>query len=247
MTLVEFLAPLRNGTHRDRVLGVLYFEAHYCGKKSITVEQLRSRLQSARIKGHAKLNIADVLSRSGHYVDSPGAEGRRRLWMITDSGETFIRQILGLPDAEPELEQDVSTLVQASTAVDDTIVHEYLKEGIKCLSVGARRASVVFLWSGAIRVLQEKMLAKGKTQLNAALVKHDPKVRTISILDHFAYVKDRTTVHAALDLEIHDKSEKETLLEALNLRNRCGHPAKYNPGEKKVSSFIEDLIQIVFK
>jgi hypothetical protein len=36
------------------------------------------------------------------------------------------------------------------------------------------------------------------------------------------------------------------LEEALNLRNRCGHPTKYRPGEKKVSSFIEDVAGIVF-
>ena len=29
-------------------------------------------------------------------------------------------------------------------------------------------------------------------------------------------------------------------------RNRCGHPGKYKPGVKQVSSFIEDIISIVF-
>jgi hypothetical protein len=247
MTLVEFLAPLRNGSHRDRVLAVLYFEARYNSNQALTVEQLRACLKNARVKGHAKLNIADVLSKSGHYVDSPGAEGKRRLWKLTDSGSAHVRQLLGLPEAEPEIEHDVSALVQASAAVGEAVVRQYLEEGIKCLSVGARRASVVFLWTGAVRSLQERMLTAGKKQLNAALTKHDPRARTVSSIDHFSYVKDRITVLAALELGILDKSEKDTLLEALGLRNRCGHPAKYNPGEKKVSSFVEDLIQIVFK
>jgi hypothetical protein len=43
-----------------------------------------------------------------------------------------------------------------------------------------------------------------------------------------------------------DKAEKTTLSEALDLRNRCGHPSRYH-GVKKVSSFLEDVIGIVFK
>ena len=50
-----------------------------------------------------------------------------------------------------------------------------------------------------------------------------------------------------LDLGEFDKNEKDTIEEALNLRNRCGHPGKYRPGIKKASSFIEDIISVVFK
>ena len=49
-----------------------------------------------------------------------------------------------------------------------------------------------------------------------------------------------------MDLSIFDKSEKRQLGQALDLRNDCGHPVKYKPGEKKVSSFIEDVTSIVF-
>ncbi len=51
---------------------------------------------------------------------------------------------------------------------------------------------------------------------------------------------------AANDLGLFDKNEKDTLTEALNLRNRCGHPSKYRPGVKKVSAFVEDITSIVF-
>lgn len=247
MTLVEFLAPLATGSHRNRVLAVLYFEHRYNGNDTLTVESLRSALKAARVKGHAKLNIADVLSKGGHYVDSPGAEGKRRLWKLTDSGSAHVRELLGLPDAEPEIEQDVSALTKAATVVNDDVVRDYLDEGIKCLQVGARRAAVVFLWTGAIRVIHERMLAMGKKPLNGALTKHYPKARSVGTLDHFSYINDRVTLLAALELGVLDKSEKDTLQEGLNLRNRSGHPAKYKPGEKKVSSFIEDLIQIVFE
>jgi hypothetical protein len=44
---------------------------------------------------------------------------------------------------------------------------------------------------------------------------------------------------------VFDRSEKKQLKQALDLRN-CGHPVKYKPGERKVSSFIEDVINVVF-
>jgi len=54
------------------------------------------------------------------------------------------------------------------------------------------------------------------------------------------------TLQAAQDLGVLDKNEKDTLKERLSLRNRSGHPGKYLPGIKKVSSFIEDVISILF-
>jgi hypothetical protein len=104
----------------------------------------------------------------------------------------------------------------------------------------------VFLWSGAIKTIQLRMLAVAQAQVNAAIHKHDPQARNVTRPDHFAYVKDKISILAAMDLGLLDKSEKDTLIEALDLRNRSGHPGKYKPGVKKVSSFIEDVISIVF-
>jgi hypothetical protein len=130
--------------------------------------------------------------------------------------------------------------------LSDDDVRDYLNEAIKCLQVGALRSCVVFAWSGAIRTIQTKMMAKGATSVTAALRRLDPKVPRMKSIDDFAYVKDVTVLLAAKDLGILDKNEKDTLTEALNLRNRSGHPGKYRPGVKKVSAFIEDVTSIVF-
>ena len=68
----------------------------------------------------------------------------------------------------------------------------------------------------------------------------------IKNLDGFSYIKDRITLLAAQSLGVLDKNQKDTLIEALDLRNRCGHPGKYRPGVKKVSAFVEDITSIVF-
>ena len=49
------------------------------------------------------------------------------------------------------------------------------------------------------------------------------------------------------DLGLLDKGERSTLEEALNLRTRCGPPTKYKPGSAKASSFIEDVVGIVWR
>lgn len=246
MTLVEFLAPLAKKTHQDRVLAVLYYRERYEQKTALTVDGVRQALRSARARGWAKVNVADVLSKSGFLVDTTGLQGKRRLWSLTDSGREHVRVLLGLPEADVEVEHNVGALEDVVAKVADADVRDYLEEAVKCLQVGSLRACTVFIWVAAIRTIQSNMIAKGFPAVTAALQKHNPKVRPVKNLDDFAHVKDATALLAAKDLGILDKNQKDTLAEALNLRNRCGHPGKYRPGVKKVSAFVEDITSIVF-
>jgi hypothetical protein len=246
VTLIEFLAPLAKRTHQDRVLGVLYYRERYEQKAALTVDELRQGLRSARVKGWAKVNVADVLSKSGPLTDTSGLQGKRRLWNLTDSGREHVRNVLGLPGADVEIEHDVGTLEDVIAKIADADVRNYLQEGLKCLQIGSLRACTVFIWVAAVRSIQTAMVEKGAKQVTAALQRHDARVRTINSVDDFAYVKDAVTLLAAKDLGILDKNEKDTLAEALNLRNRCGHPSKYRPGIKKVSAFVEDVTSILF-
>jgi len=246
MTLVEFIAPILRKSHRDKILTILYYSQRYKSVDSLTVEDIRKDLKSSRIPRHNKINIADVLNKAGHFVDSPGLDGSKRLWKITDSGCQYVRDLLGLPATDPEIEHDVSSLTNLLTKIKNHEIQDYVNESLQCLKIDALRACIVFLWTGAIRHIQEKLLTKNKTNLNTAIKKHDSKAREISRIDNFAYIKDKTTLLAALDLGILDKNEKGILEEALNLRNKCGHPGKYKPGPKKVSSFIEDIVNILF-
>lgn len=246
MTLVEFLAPLAKKTHQDRILALLYYRERYEQKTTLTVDEVRQGLKSARAKGWAKVNAADVLSKSGSLVDTSGVHGKKRLWNLTDSGREHVRKLLGLPMADVEVEHDVGTLEDLVSKVNDDDVRGYLEEAVKCLQVGALRACTVFVWVAAIRTIQSDMMTKGSAAVTTAVQKHDPKARAVKSLDDLAYVKDATTLLAAKELGILDKNEKDTLTEALNLRNRCGHPGKYRPGIKKVSALVEDITSIAF-
>jgi hypothetical protein len=246
MTLVEFIAPLRNSPHRDRILAVLYYKHRYENINALTVEQLRLFLKNSRAPGWSKANIPDILAKSGHLVDSPGIGGNKRLWNLTPSGIQYVQKILGLPPTVAEIEHDIGSLKSSLEQISDPEIKDYVDEALKCLQVGALRASVVFLWSGAIRLIQNKLLTLNLVKLNCAIKKFDPKARDVSKLDHFSYIKDSISILASVELGIFDKNQKDTLEESLNLRNRCGHPGKYKPGVKKVSSFIEDVTSIVF-
>src|SRR5882724_7097567 len=200
MTLAEFLTPLSG--QREFCLAVLYYQQHYHDKAALTVEEVRDALVRARVPKASKINVADVLNKSGALVDSPGVAGNRRLWQLTTTGEKHVRTALSLPASVAEIEHDVSTLQTVAASISDQVVRDYILESIKCLNVGALRAAIVFLWTGAIRTLQEEAFGKHPSTLNAAITKHDPKARPVNKLEDFAYVRDATTLLALQELGI---------------------------------------------
>jgi len=246
MTIVEFLHPLKRGPIRDICLAALYFAHRYNQKDALTVEEVRSLLRRARISHAIKINLAGTLSRSAPFVDPVGKKGNKFIWALTPTGQDHVRSLLGLPSPDVEIEHDVSSIGCLVKSLKDEDVSNYILEGIKCLSVGALRASVVFLWSGAVRKIQEEVFSYGASTVISAIQKFDPKTKPIKRRDDLVYIKESTLLLVSQELGIFDKNERGILEEALNLRNKCGHPGKYKPGPKKVSSFIEDIISIVF-
>ena len=246
MTLVEFLHPIIKKPMRDLCLAVLYFEQRYSQRNALTVEDIRTLLKRAHVPQAGKVNLADILSKSAPYVDVAGKQSHRFLWSLTPTGQAHLRSLLGLPGADLEIEHDVSSLESLLSSIADKDVANYVQESIKCLSVGALRAAVVFLWAGAVRKIQEEIIRQGISNVNTVLRKHDHCARNVNKIDDLAYIKESTLLLTAQDLGVFDKNERGTLEEALNLRNKCGHPGKYSPGPKKVSSFIEDITGIVF-
>jgi hypothetical protein len=247
VTLVEFVYPIRNGKHRDLVLAVLYYFKKFRQAEGMTAADIRAALLQAKVPGAKKINVNHVINTSAPYVHSPGGKASGAfIFELTDSGEKYVREKLELNVLEPDVKHDVAGLRHLADHIGNAEVRGYIEEAITCLSVGALRATVVFLWTGAMRALQDKALTKGESAVNAALARQDNNARKIKRVEDFAYVKDRTFLEATPDISILDKGQKETLVDALNLRNKCGHPTKYQPGVQKVRGFIEDVVGIVF-
>jgi hypothetical protein len=246
MTLVEFLHPLKDSGSRMLCMAVMYYSQRYQNIESMTVETLRANLKRARVPKADKFNLADTLSKSAPLVDTIGKDGNRFLWALTDTGKEEVRKALDLPAKDIEIENDVSSIEALIAAIGDEDTKDYLAESIKCLQVNALRASVVFLWSGAIKKIRDDVIACGTENVTVALQKYDPKVKPVRKLDDLVLVKESVLLLAAQDLGIFDKNQRTVLDSCLDLRNKCGHPGKYKVGQKKVGGFIEDVIGIVF-
>jgi hypothetical protein len=248
VTLGEFLHPLSKASQRDLVLAVLYYLKRYENRDAVTTADIAAAFKRAKhAKGRKIANLAAVMNGSAPYAHSPGNDGRHLLWALTDTGEKHVRDLLDLPQAEPEVEHDVSTLQTLAAGIRDEAVRGYVDEAIGCLRVGALRAATVFLWTGAVVTLRTAVWTRGVSAIDAALKSHHPKARDFKVKDDFSYVRDADLLQIAQDLNVLDKSEKTLLSQALDLRNNCGHPVKYNPGVKKVSAFVEDVIGIVWR
>lgn len=244
MTLIEFIAPLK--TNKDRILACLYYSYHYDSIEALTTLAIRACLKRARVKNWSKMNIYDTLTKSNHYVDILDNKGSA-LWKLTGTGTVYIQKLLSLDSSKNEIVNDLGSLENIIRNVKDHDSKNFIEESVKCLKVDALRACVVFLWAGTIKTIQARLINKiSLANLNLAIKKHDQKARDVKIIDDFEYIKDNVILLVSLDVGEFDKAQKDTLTEALNLRNRCGHPGKYKPGTKKVSAFIEDIITIVF-
>jgi hypothetical protein len=244
MTFVEFIHPLRNRTQPAQVVATLYYLLHHEGQESATPNDIKGVLIAAGVPSARKMNTSAALKRSIPNVHS--ISGGR--WEITDTGQKHVRQLLALPepDSAPQTTHDVSTLQAVADRQTDEAVKDYIEEAIRCLSAGALRAAVVFLWSGAVHTIRERMWSDSSIkEIDTAFKKFNQRAKFGKKGD-FGYVNDALLIDAAVELEVVDRSEKKRLVEALDLRNDCGHPVKFKPGPNKVRAYIEDVAGIVF-
>jgi hypothetical protein len=243
VTLVEFLAPVRTGRQSDVATAALYYLTQVDGAATATATEVKSALVKARISRVGTWNVGRALAHAKENVDRDGSA-----WSLTETGVAYVRTLLSLPDDSLRAQHDVRSLEALAAGIDDDAVRGYIEESIKCLQVGAYRASIVFLWTGAVATIRDEIWgASGKNAkaIETTLQAHRQNAR-FRRKDDFAYVKDVDVLQLAEDMAIFDKTQKGILGQALDVRNSCGHPTKYNPGEKKASSFIEDVVGVVF-
>ena len=244
MTLPELLSKLVAPGRLDIILATMYFQAHYEGRVVVTSQDIRNAMKQARVPKASTTNVTDYLSKAGGVVDSPGGQDTRRTWRLTETGIAHVVGFLG--DIVPARQEDISLLTKQISGMKDPDVKDYVSEALKALQGGATRAAVVFMWVGAVRLIQTAILDLGVTQANAAIQKHYQKARVVKTIDDLQFVQEATLLLAARDLGIFDKGETQILEHCLDVRNKCGHPGKYKPGPKKLSSIIEDLISVVY-
>src|SRR4051812_48882238 len=136
MTLVEFLYPLKGGKHRDLVMATMYFLKRYQGRDPVTAPEVRTAMLATKLVPKT-INVNQVINGSAPFVHSPGGkENGALLFALTDTGDKYVRELIGLPSAEPEVEHDVTTLTGLAGGVSDDDVRGYIEEAITCLQFG---------------------------------------------------------------------------------------------------------------
>lgn len=243
-TLLESLKPVLGKSRRHVCLTAMNLIACSQGR-SISASELKTALVAARVPKAKQFNVSDILGKAGDLVTADH-NSRNIIWSLTKSGEAYVEEALGLKSTKPGVKNSFEGLSKLIGTISDSVVRGYVEESFTCYQVDARRAAVVFLWSGAIRYLQDKAMSFGVQALNTAIAKHDAKAKQLKKLEDFSYVKDVTQLLAFRELGIMDKGQWQTMQEGLDLRNRCGHPTRYTPGAAKVAAFIEDVIGIAF-
>ncbi len=247
MTLVEFVQSIRKAPQRVQVLAVMYWFEHYRGREALTASEIKAGLAQARLPTAKTVNVAAVLVKSGAAVDSASNNERgHKLWQLTETGKREVRSRLGLPEEQPQVAHSTGDLQRTAAKITDEVIKAYVDEAILCLSVGALRAAIVFMWVAAARELQTRVWAHGGPAVTATLHKHNPKAKAVAKFDDFAEVKEVALLQIAQDLGELDKSQKQMLDQCLTTRNQCGHPNKYSPGIAKAKAHIEDITSILF-
>jgi hypothetical protein len=238
MTITEFMHPYKSATRKVQVQAALAYNKRQHGLADMSVAGIRDALVTSRVPGARRINVSQVLGDSAPCVHQTGPG----TWAITETGE----RALGLLDAESPVSPATADLSGLAARIADDAARGYVDEAVVCLGAGARRAAVVFLWTGAVATLRGMVCGAATVRsIEGALQAHNPRAR-FSKQSDFENVKDSALLQVAHDLDVLDKSQKKRLGEALDLRNDCGHPVKYEPGAKKVESFIEDVVGIVW-
>ena len=244
VTLLERLTPLLKESRRTVCLVSLYYLTKD-PSTSVTASALKQELIDARVPNAKKFNVADVLGKAGELASATSG-GSQLIWTLTGSGRDYVASFIEIDDESVGVKNAAQDLVMITKSIVDEVTRGYIEEAVLCLQVDARRAAVVFLWSGAIRTLQELAWAKGARQVNSAISVHDSRAKALKKPEDFSAIKDVTQLLVFRERGLLDKGQWQTLQEGLDLRNRCGHPTRYHPGVSKVAAFVEDVVGIVF-
>jgi hypothetical protein len=249
MKLVEYLAPLKNASQQARILASMYFLEATEGKSTFTTGDIRAALAGARVPNLKAWNIAARLGAAGYLVHADGAS-ISRTWELTTSGRTEIAAWAPpLPVSAPSVvkKSEAAALRAKVATIEDAEAQAFASEAVDCLSVGAHRAAIVFMWVAAVHEIQERLWkASDPKSITAAAQSHNPRAKTCKKRDDLSEYNEELLLQVAHDLGVIDKNEKAELIKALSLRNSSGHPNKLRPGEHRAKAHIEDIITMLF-
>lgn len=247
MKLIEFLLAVESTKRETLALSVLYWNERYGFQPSMTAADVKSAFVQARVTKAKSVNVPDVLAKAGANVDVVGnADGGAKLWQLTETGRKLVRNLHGLPDDQPEIEHSAADLNKVAAKIADSDTRAYIEEAALCVSVGALRAAIVFIWVAAVADLKTRVWASGKDAVNASASNRNANAKPLTSKNDLAKYREVELLLIAQDVGVIDKAQHTILGQALDTRNQCGHPNRYQPGVTKVKSHIEDIAGVLW-
>ncbi|MBT2264631.1 MULTISPECIES: hypothetical protein [Rhodococcus] len=254
MTLTELLSSIGKESQVKRLLATLFFLEVVESSYPVSSATAKNAILSARVPGAKNWNVPTLFTKAAANVEYKGDDDNgRKLWQLTSSGRKLVTSFvdtsqLQTASAKHREKSDVEQIRATIEGIQNSDAKEYAGEAVDCLSVGCRRAAIVFMWVAATHEIQDRVWNSSTPQnITAAAQKHNPKAKGAKKRDDLVEYNEALLLQVAQDLGVIDKNEKSELSKCLDLRNACGHPNKYRPGEHKTKAHIEDIVTILFK
>jgi hypothetical protein len=184
-------------------------------------------------------NVSDILRKSDSLaLLVPGG------WEVSHAGVKYLsdRGLIG----ETHVSQPAISLRKLLPKISNERIREFATEAVSCYEISSYRASTVLCWMGAVGVLQEYVFQHKLSELNAELLRRNPKHKAISALDQISEIKEDTFLDLLQAISVIGKSVKDELKARLKLRNGCGHPNSLSVGALAAAAHLESLINNVF-
>jgi hypothetical protein len=184
-------------------------------------------------------NVSDILRKSGGLaLFVPGG------WEVSHTGIKHLseRGLIG----EAHVAQPAVSLRKLLPKISNERIREFATEAVSCYEISSYRASTVLCWMGAIGILQEHVFQHKLRELNAELLRRNPKHKPITVLDEISEIKEDTFLDLLQAISVIGKSVKDELKARLKLRNGCGHPNSLTVGGLAAAAHLETLINNVY-
>jgi hypothetical protein len=124
---------------------------------------------------------------------------------------------------------------------------KYLEEAVDCYEVGAYRGAVLMVWAATIEHIYSVIEGhrdgfKLIQAANQTRFERSNTYKPVRKKNDLLYLNDKNFFLLCEDAGVFNKNARKLLDEALDTRNRCGHPTGFDVGREEVVIFIERLI-----
>jgi hypothetical protein len=218
---------------REQVEVLVYYWTAIVGNSAATgsdVENLRLLLKMPRGGAAATLS-SNSRGKARRFVKLP------RGYSLARNAEPEVLKRLGRPTA-----QETSRALREHVGqISSGPLRDYLTEATGAFESGFLRASIVMSWCAAFYVFRDWLFNTHVQALNQHMSTWK-KPKTISTVEDFDDLNERTVLDLAKDSSVLPKGHHKSLVALLDQRNAYAHPSGRSVSEAVAEAFIQQVI-----